>query len=123
MLQNLPDPSIKGYEIQLAMSNIRPVTRLAAHFADPMLKLVPDCLAQVAKPLWSEDLVTRGVLSDPLRFAAIAALMSLHSYVVNSRIDGHRTESQSWPASLDVMVSCVFFLQKVARLDRRKGLV
>ena len=108
MLQNLPDPSIKGYEIQLAMSNIRPVTRLAVHFTDPTLKLVPDCLAQVAKPLWSEDLGTRGVLSDHLGAAANAALMSSHSYVVKSRIDGHRTESQSWPVSLDAMVSYVF---------------
>ena len=55
----------------------------------------PDCLADAARPLWSEDLVPRGVMSDHPGAAANAALTLLHSFVAKSRIDGRRTESQS----------------------------
>ena len=54
----------------------------------------------------------RGVMPDHPGAAANTALMLLHSYVVKSRIDGRRTESQSWPVSFDVMVSCVFIYRK-----------
>ena len=47
-LLNLPELSIKGGAVGLTKENILPVTRLAAHFADQALKLVPDCLAHVA---------------------------------------------------------------------------
>ena len=71
-----------------------------------------DCLADVTRPLWNKFLVPRGVMSDHLGAAAYTALMLLHSYAVKSRIDGHRMETQSWPVSFDVMVSCVFIYRK-----------
>ena len=82
----------------------------------PMVAVAdPDCLADEAKPLWSEDLVPRGVMSDHPKAAANAALMLLHSNVVKSRIDGRCKESQSWPVSFDVMVSCLFIESGLAR--------
>ena len=65
---------------------------------DPVtLQLLPDCFANVARPLWSEVLVLRGVMSDQPGSAANTVLARLRSHLTKGKVDGLRPGSQIWP--------------------------
>ena len=65
---------------------------------DPVtLQLLPDCFANVARPLWSEVLVLRGVTFDHPCAAANTVLALLHNHLTKGKVDGLRPGSQIWP--------------------------
>ena len=76
-------------EVQISndpKSNKKKVTQ-----KDPItLQLVPDCFADVSRPLWSEVLILRGVMSDHPGSAANTVLALLHSHLTKGKVEGLR---------------------------------